>query len=132
MSFPNDQSNPLGAIPVYTTRDFAQMGIERAGSTITTGGTSQAIDVAFDSRSRFLIIQNPPDAASQGVAAENLFVALDTAAVVNGVNNYAILAPGNCCAIGFTGLIPNTSLTVYVVGATTGHKFLATHFYADE
>lgn len=105
---------------------------ETLGGKIDAGGTAQNIGATFDPTSRYLIIQNPPDAASQGIAtAENLFVAINTSAVVNGAENYAVLAPGNCCAIGFTGLRPGAAWTVSVVGATIGHQFLATHFFVE-
>lgn len=105
---------------------------EAAGIALAVGGTAEDLVVSFDANSRYLIIQNPPDAASQGIAtAENVFVALGAAAVVNGVNNYAVLAPGNCCAVGFSQLRPGTALTVSVNAATTGHKILATHFFVD-
>ncbi len=138
MSFPNAQNNPAGAIPVWLTDaseppSVAAMASPAAvGGTITTGGTAQNIAVTFTANSRYLIIQNPPDAASQGIAtAENLFVAINTSAVVNGAGNYAVLAPGNCCAIGFSGLRPGAAWTVSVIGATTGHQFLATHFFVE-
>ena len=102
------------------------------GVALTLGGTAQNLVVTFTANSRYLIIQNPPDAASQGIAtAENLFVALGAAAVVNGALNYAVLAPGNCCAVGFSQLRPGATLTVSVNAATTGHKVLATHFFVD-
>jgi hypothetical protein len=127
MSFPNDQSNPAGAIPVWTTTAYMAQPTQ-LGGTIAAGGTAQDVDVSFDSASRFLVIQNPPDTASQGVTAENLFVSIDGPAVVNGADNYAVLAAGNTCTIGFPGLAPDSSITVSVVAATTGHKFLATLF----
>ena len=103
---------------------------EAAGITLAVGGTAEDLVVSFDANSRYLIIQNPPDAASQGIAtAENVFVALGAAAVVNGALNYAVLAPGNCCAVGFSQLRPGVALTVSVNAATTGHKILATHFF---
>lgn len=131
MTFPNSQSNPAGAIPVYSTGGGAQMLTEACGATIAAGGTAQEVTVSFDANSRYLIIQNPPDTASQGVTAENLYVALFGDAVVNGIENYAVLAPGNCCAVGFADLRPNIAMTVSVIAATTGHKYLATHFFVD-
>lgn len=132
MTFPNSQSNPAGAIPVYSTGGGAQMLTDAVGAAIAAGGVSEAIAVAFDVNSRYLIIQNPPDTASQGVTAENLYVALFGDAVLNGVLNYAVLAPGQCCAVGFADLRPNIAMTVNVIAATTGHKYLATHFYVGE
>ena len=109
----------------------AAMAVASVGGSLTTGGTAQNIVVTFTADSRYLIIQNPPDAASQGIAtAENLFVSVGGAATVNGTGNYAVLAPGNSCSVGFTGLRPATTQTVSVIAATTGHIFLATHFSA--
>jgi len=131
MSFPNNQSNPAGAIPVYSTGGGAEMSVESVGAALAVGGESEAVAVSFDQNSRYLVIQNPPDAASQGVTAENLFVALFGDAVINGVENYAILTPGQSCTIGFADLRPNVAMTVNVIAKTPGHKFLATHFYVS-
>jgi flagellar capping protein FliD len=100
---------------------------EAWGSTITTGGTAKNAIDAPGTQISYIIIQNPPDSASQGiVTAENLFVKLDGAAVVNGATNFAVLAPGQSVTIGMPGLRPDPDIVVSVNAATTGHKYLAT------
>lgn len=128
-----DNGSGQHAVVVSDTGGGAAMGTPKAcGVALTLGGTAELLPVAFDANSRYLIIQNPPDAASQGIAtAENVFVALGVAAVVNGALNYAVLAPGNCCAVGFSQLRPGATLEVSVNAATTGHKILATYFFVD-
>lgn len=127
--FPNEQDNPAGAIPVWVTQAPAPDAIiyTAAGGTITAGGTAQNAVAAPAATVRYIVVQNPPDSASQGiVTAENLFVKMDGAAVVNGASNFAVLAPGQSVTIGLPGLRPSSALNVSVNAATTGHKFLAT------
>lgn len=103
---------------------------ESVGTTIAAGGTAQNAFESWDEAVRYIVVQNPPDAASQGIAtAENLFVKLDGAAVVNGATNFAVLSPGQSVTIGMPGLRPDATLTVSVNAATTNHKYLCTIIY---
>ena len=96
---------------------------ESHSGTLTAGGTAQTVytTVAGDS---IVLIQNPPDLASQGIAAaENLFVRVDGAAVVNGSVNYAVLAPGQSCAIGLSGSLLAAGIAISVNATTINHIF---------
>lgn len=98
------------------------------GDALAVGGTAETVLTVTDA-TRYVVIQNPPDAASQGIGgAENLFVALGASAVVNGAVNFAVLAPGQSCVIGFQGARIATGTTVTVNAATTGHIYVATRF----
>lgn len=112
-----------GAWSVSTT-NTGTTGTDRGG-TITTGGTAQTLAAANAAR-RALVIQNPPTAAAQGIAAaEALFVRLTSGATINGAN-FACLQPGDSLSLAFAGLV-DTEL-VSVNASTTGHRFYATEF----
>lgn len=106
----------------------AVVGANRGG-VISTGGSSQPLAAANASR-KALFVENPPDAASQGIpAAENLTINVNNAtAVINGVaGNYAVLAPGQSCTVLVgPGLIDRSAVNIN--GATTGHIYNAMEY----
>ena len=92
---------------------------DRSGS-ITTGGTAQTLAPANTNR-RYLLIQNPLSATTQGIAtAESLFINFTTTAVAGPPS--IELAPGDIFVM--EGFSVSTEL-VSVIAATTGHKWAA-------
>jgi len=109
----NTPAVPVQSNPVQGTLT------DRSGS-ITTGGTAQTLAAANTNR-RYLLIQNPLSAATQGIAtAESLFINFTTAAVMGSPS--IELAPGDIFVM--EGLAVSTEL-VSVIAATTGHKWVA-------
>ena len=87
---------------------------------ITTGGTAQTLAPANGNR-RYLLIQNPLSATTQGIAtAESLFFNFTTAAVAGEPS--IELAPGDIFVM--EGSAISTEL-ISVIAATTGHKWTA-------
>jgi archaellin len=92
---------------------------DRSGS-ITTGGTAQTLAAVNASR-RYLLVQNPLSATTQGIAtAESLFINFTTTAVAGEPS--IELAPGDIFVM--EGSAVSTEL-VSVIAATTGHKWTA-------
>jgi hypothetical protein len=124
-SFPNEQSNPAGAIPVWIAPGDSGAGYTPAAATattITTGGT--AITVLSGPISGG-IISNPLTAAGQGIAtAENLyisFIGIPLATEAGGVGSTLTLAPGQSYNI--PALASGVNLKANA--ATSSHKFTA-------
>lgn len=123
--YPNDQSQPGGAIPVWIASPPAggvtpDVSFTDASGAVTTGGTSQTLNAANPSRTK-LIIQNPLSATEQGIAlAENLYINFTSAADV--ANGSIILIPGQMLTLSGT-LITGELITVNA--ATSGHKYTA-------
>ena len=124
-SYPNDQGNPAGAIPVYIASGGPISGyIPVVGSAVAvaTGGTAVTV---FTGPIDGGVIVNPYNAAAQGIAtAENLYVSLvaapgSTDAAANG--GTTLLTPGSA----FNVPALATGVTAKVNAATTGHKFTA-------
>lgn len=108
-----------------TTAGYAGTFTDDSG-TITTGGTSQTLAAANATR-KYLVISNPPDAASQGVAtAEKLCVNFTSAATLTAAGSIC-LNPGVTWVMGGTGGFVSTEL-VTVIGATTGHIYTAKEY----
>ena len=92
----------------------------RSGS-IATANTSQQLAAANGSRRR-LFIQNPYNAAGQGIgAAESLYINFTSSAVVNDGDSIEILSGASFD----TGTGPVSTELVNIVAATAGHKFIA-------
>lgn len=88
--------------------------------TITSGGVSQTLAASNASR-RYLLIQNPCSASSQGIAtAESLFINFTSAASATSAS--VELAP---CGSYTTEAGPVTTELITVLGATTAHAFTA-------
>lgn len=79
--------------------------------TITTGGTSQTVFAASESR-RYLEIQNISD--------ETMYVNFGAAATTDS-NSFKIVAGGSY--VNVSNFCPTTTVTI--IGATTGKKFIA-------
>jgi hypothetical protein len=123
-SYPNDQGNPAGAIPVYIAPS-ASSGYTPTAATVSvvaTGGT--AVTVLTGPINGGVII-NPPNAAAQDIAlAESLYISMvgtpgSTDATANGTT--IVLAAG----ASFTLPALATGVTVKANAATSGHKFTA-------
>lgn len=125
MSFPNDQSNAGGAIPVWLASPpagstGAATSFVDVSGTVTAGGTSQTLNAANPSRTK-LIIQNPATILEQGIAVlEDLFINFTTSA--GAANGSIVLTPGQMLILSET-LITGELITVNA--ATTGHKYTA-------
>jgi hypothetical protein len=123
-SYPNDQGNPAGAIPVYIAPSASSgyTPTAAAASVVTTGGTAVSV---FPGPINGAVIINPPNATAQGVAlAENLYVSMvntpgSTDATANGTT--IVLVPG--ASYTFPALA--TGVTVKANAASSGHKFTA-------
>jgi hypothetical protein len=123
-SYPNDQGNPAGAIPVYIAPSSSSgyTPTAAAASVITTGGTAVTV---FSGPINGGAIVNPANATAQGIAtAESLYISLigtpgSTDATANGTT--IVLAAGASYA--FPALA--TAVTVKANAATSGHKFTA-------
>jgi hypothetical protein len=124
-SYPNDQGNPAGAIPVYIAPGSASSGYTPAAGAavaIVTGGTAVTV---FSGPINGAVIVNPPNAAAQGIAtAESLYISMvgtpgSTDAGANGTT--IVLAAG--ASYTFPALA--SAVTVKANAATTGHKFTA-------
>lgn len=95
-------------------------------STITLGGSSQTLAAANATR-KYLMISNPPDAASQGIAtAEKLCVNFTSAASLTAAGSVC-LNPGVTMVMSAVGGFVSTEL-VTVIGATTGHIYTAKEY----
>lgn len=125
MSFPNDQSQAGGAIPVWiaappTGATGAATSFTDVSGSVIAGGTSQTLNAVNAARAK-LIIQNPVSATEQGIAtAENLYINFTSAA--GATNGSIILIPGQMFTLSGT-LITGELITVNA--ATTGHKYTA-------
>jgi len=118
-----DGRHVLEVSPVATAT--TKFSASSAGAALTAGGVAESVTPSTDTI-LYVVIQNPPDATSQGIAtAENLFVGFD-GAVVNGAGNFAALAPGQSCTVGFPSLPLEAGVDIMVNAATTGHIYLAT------
>ena len=94
--------------------------------TIATGGASQTLAAANANR-KYLVISNPPDAASQGIAtAEKICVNFTSAASLTSAGSFC-LGPGVTWVMGGPGGFVSTEL-VTVIGATTGHIYTAKEY----
>ena len=99
--------------------------IDRSG-TITAGSSSQTLAAANASR-KYLLISNPPDAASQGIAtAEKLCFNFTSAASLTAAGSVC-LTPGVTAIFSALGGFVSTEL-VTVIGATTGHIYTAKEY----
>lgn len=123
--FPNDQSNPAGAIPVYIVPGAAGSAFTpgaAAASVIAAGGTAV---IVFTGPISGGLISNPTSAAGQGIAAaENLYISLigvpgSTDAAAGG--GTLTLAPGASYQLPALA----TGVTVRANAATSSHKFTA-------
>ena len=104
---------------------FASGGLftDRSG-TIVTGGTSQQLAASNPGRNE-VIISNPLDAASQGIAAaENLCFNFGAAATLIGTGSIC-LAPGEKFVMenAYGGFVSTQAINV--IAATTGHVYSA-------
>ena len=122
--YPNNQNNPAGAIPVWVAPApaGAAVGITPKAATasvIATGGTFVTV-VTGPILGGYLL--NPPNAASQGVTAETLYV--DPVAHPGSTDG---TANGTTSALvaGATYTIPALAAghSLFANAATTGHKF---------
>lgn len=125
MSFPNDQSQAGGAIPVWLASPPAgstgsATSFTDVSGSVTAGGTSQTLNAANPARTK-LIVQNPATVLEQGVAVlEGLFINFTAAA--GATNGSIVLAPGQMFTLSGT-LITGELITVNA--ATSGHKYTA-------
>jgi hypothetical protein len=123
-SYPNDQGNPAGAIPVYIAPSASSGYTPTAGAAvaIVTGGTAVTV---FSGPINGGVIVNPPNAAAQGIAtAESLYISMvgtpgSTDAEANGTT--IVLAAG--ASYTFPALA--AGVTVKANAASSGHKFTA-------
>ena len=123
--YPNDQSNPAGAIPVWIAPGDAGAGytpVVATASAIVTGGTAVTVLTGPIAGGT---IANPLSAAAQGIgAAESLYIsfvgvpgATDATAGVGTL----ILAAGES----YTLPALATGVMLKANAATTAHKFTA-------
>jgi hypothetical protein len=124
-SYPNDQGNPQGAIPVYIASGATGAGYTPAAATattITTGGTAVTVLTGPIAGG---VISNPFTAAGQGIAtAENLYISLigtPLATEAGGVGSTLTLAPGESYNIPPLA----SGVTLKANAATSAHKFTA-------
>ena len=123
--YPNDQSNPAGAIPVWIAPGTGGAGftpVVAAANSVTTGGTAVTVLTGPIAGGT---IANPLSAAAQGIgAAENLYISFV------GTPGSTDAAPGNGTLI----LVPGASyslpaladgVTLKANAATSAHKFTA-------
>ena len=88
---------------------------------VTTGGTSQQLAAAKTDR-RWLLVQNPSDATAQGIStAESLWVDWVNGEATDGTPSVE-LTPGATVTLD-AGFVATGA--VYIIAATTGHKFSA-------
>jgi len=124
-SYPNEQNNPAGAIPVWIAPGAAGAGftpVVASASSITTGGTAVTVLTGPISGGT---IANPLSAAAQGIAtAENLYISFV------GTPGSTDASPGNGTLI----LVPGASyslpalaagVTLKANAATSSHQFTA-------
>jgi hypothetical protein len=124
-SYPNDQSNPAGAIPVWIAPGDAGEGytpVVAPVTTITTGGTAVTVLTGTISGGT---ISNPLTAAGQGIgAAENLYISFvgtpgsTDAAAVGGT---LTLVPGASYSLPALA----SGVTLKANAATSAHSFTA-------
>lgn len=120
----NGNMNVTGAVAATVTGDSGAY-TDRSG-TITAGGVSQTLAAVNASR-KYLLISNPPDAASQGIAvAEKLCINFTSAASLTAAGSVC-LAPGVTWVMGGVGGFVSTEL-VTVVAATTAHNYTAKEY----
>ncbi len=120
-----DSSGNLAVAGTVSNTGVSGALTDRSG-TITLGGTSQTLAAANATR-RYLLISNPPDAASQGIAtAEKLCVNFTSAASLTAAGSVC-LNPGVTMVVSAVGGFVSTEL-VTVIGATTGHVYTAKEY----
>lgn len=97
------------------------------GATVAVGGTAQVLAASNSSRAS-ITIQNPCTAAGQGgiAAAEDLFIAVNGSATVNGSGNYAVLSPCGSTSVTVADQVYRGAVSVNA--ATTGHRFYASEW----
>jgi hypothetical protein len=124
-SYPNDQSNPAGAIPVWIAPGIAGEGytpVVAPVTTITTGGTAVTVLTGPISGGTIL---NPASVAAQGIdPVENLYISF-------------VGTPGSTDAAAIGGtltLVPGASyslpalasgVTLKANATTSAHRFTA-------
>lgn len=112
----------IGTVPVTGTVSTtpALGSFVNVSGQITAGGSSQQVVAANAARKHF-IIQNPTTSALQGVAsAEPIWINFGSAATIGTPS--IELNPGGSYDTG-NGPCPNDA--IFVIAATTGHKFTA-------
>ena len=120
-----DSNGNLNITGTVSGAGYSGVFIDDSG-TITTGGTSQTLAAANANR-KYLVISNPPDAASQGVAtAEKICVNFTSAATLTSAGSVC-LGPGVTWVMGGPGGFVSTEL-VTVIAATTGHIYTAKEY----
>jgi hypothetical protein len=124
-SYPNDQSNPAGAVPVWIAPGVAGAGftpVVAAVNSITTGGTAVTVLTGPIAGGT---IANPLSAAAQGIGtAENLyisFVGTPGSGDANAGNGTLILVPG--ASYNLPALA--SGVTLKANATTSSHKFTA-------
>lgn len=124
-SYPNDQSNPAAAIPVWIAPGDAGEGytpVVAPVTTITTGGTAVTVLTGPISGGT---ISNPLTAAGQGIgAAENLyisFVGTPGSTDATAVGGTLTLVPGASYSLPALA----TGVTLKANAATSAHRFTA-------
>lgn len=122
-TYPNDQGNPAGAIPVRITTTSGVTPKAGTASAIGTGGTAVTL-ITGPVNGGYIV--NPANSSAQGIAtAENAYIDMvgtpgSTDAAGNATTT--ILTPGQSFSIPALA----SGVLVKANAATTGHKFTVT------